>query len=293
MSQARKFWLVTSLALATLALVVLAAGLPRLAMTSGRPVNLQALVEFIYFVNQSLSLQNLLVGLLVFFLLVALLMALLSSRRRQQTERKRWSWLAVIQLGLVLGALYLLRRYRPQGQTDLLDLILRSGQPPEAPTIAEPILQQPQAPDWLSFAISLGMVVVISLAIWWVYRRTRRKPSTLDMLSREAQHTLRELESGGDFRDAILRCYADMCRVVNNQHGIRRDQALTPREFEDQLRQSGLPREPVSELTRLFEGVRYGDRHSSPPEESRALACLEAIASASRSVSRSASRRPA
>ena len=55
---------------------------------------------------------------------------------------------------------------------------------------------------------------------------------------------------------------------------------MTPREFEVYLTQNGMPREPVQQLTRLFELVRYGAVTAAPADEQHAVASLTAIVEA-------------
>ena len=54
-----------------------------------------------------------------------------------------------------------------------------------------------------------------------------------------------------------------MSRVLHQQRGIRRHQAMTPREFVVYLEEVGLPTEAVMRLTELFEQVRYGAKSLS------------------------------
>ena len=72
---------------------------------------------------------------------------------------------------------------------------------------------------------------------------------------------------------------------MRTARGIRRQEAVTPSEFEKQLEDAGLPREPVADLTRLFEEVRYGSKILGEWEGRRAIACLTAIADACRNLS--------
>ena len=87
-------------------------------------------------------------------------------------------------------------------------------------------------------------------------------------------------QAGGDLRDAVLRCYRDMSRVLGERQGLARAQSATPREFEAQLAAAGLRDEHIRRLTRLFERVRYGARRADAGEEREALACLTAIVQA-------------
>jgi hypothetical protein len=76
-----------------------------------------------------------------------------------------------------------------------------------------------------------------------------------------------------------------MSHVLSESRGINRSEVMTPREFENYLAAMGLPQEPISGLTRLFEEVRYGTKESGPLEEERALASLTAIVEACERVS--------
>ncbi|HWQ12371.1 MAG TPA: DUF4129 domain-containing protein, partial [Roseiflexaceae bacterium] len=107
-----------------------------------------------------------------------------------------------------------------------------------------------------------------------------RPQSALAQLAREAGAALAGLEAGADLRNTVLRCYAEMSRVLEARRGIQRDKTTTPREFEARLAAAGLRDEHIRRLTRLFERVRYGPRAPGPREEREALACLRAIVEA-------------
>ncbi len=78
----------------------------------------------------------------------------------------------------------------------------------------------------------------------------------------------------------VVRCYHEMGQVVMRERGIIRNIDMTPREFENALRKSSLPSEPLFQLTRLFEEIRYGNRASSELEKKDAIRCLTAIINA-------------
>lgn len=146
--------------------------------------------------------------------------------------------------------------------------------PPEATFVTDP-------PNWLSFVMAIVLLSLLVGAAWFVWQRLRRPAgSTAELLALEARETLEALRSGEDLRDAVLRCYFDMIQVLRRQRGLVRDQAVTPREFEEQLESTGLPLEYVRRLTRLFEGVRYGAKPPGEREEEEAIACLQAIVDA-------------
>lgn len=74
-----------------------------------------------------------------------------------------------------------------------------------------------------------------------------------------------------------MECYLKMNQVLQEQQGIERQKAMTPREFERHLTAVGLTNEHIRQLTRLFESVRYGANAPGQQEEQEALACLSAI----------------
>ncbi len=139
-------------------------------------------------------------------------------------------------------------------------------------------------PEWLVLLVSLLFLGGLSLGIFLLWRALRPAPQTepLPRLAEEAESALRELRAGGDLRDVVLRCYREMARVLQEERGLRRPRAMTPREFERRLREAGLAERPVSRLTRLFERVRYGGHRPDAREEREAQECLEEIAAACR-----------
>ena len=52
---------------------------------------------------------------------------------------------------------------------------------------------------------------------------------------------------------------------------------MTPREFESSLIKMVMPEEPVRQLTRLFEAVRYGAKRLDQSAEQQAVSSLESI----------------
>jgi len=133
-------------------------------------------------------------------------------------------------------------------------------------------------PQWFVLIISVGLITLLLGLIWFFGRRfPRLAESPLEQLALEAHYALEELRAGSDLKDTIKRCYREMSRILSEQQGLQRPQAMTPREFEQYLSQSGLRDEHIRQLTRLFEGARYGAKAPAEREEHEAIACLTAI----------------
>jgi len=190
----------------------------------------------------------------------------------------------VIALVVIIILLSLLSRTVQQPQD-------KKEQPPPfvesrvTPSPAGPLAQfTAHVPPWLDVAAAPTLAFVISGAtaviLWWVWRRAEpASRDTLDRVVQQAQEAIDALRAGEAFEDVIIRSYVQLSYVVQTERAIRRDKAMTPYEFEQLLIQRGFPAQPVRDLTRLFEQVRYGHRTTVDVEQRRAIDSLEAIVS--------------
>jgi hypothetical protein len=140
--------------------------------------------------------------------------------------------------------------------------------------------EPPPILDWLvtAAAIVLALVAVGLLGlIIWGFSLRRKQDSLPELISQQAQDALDALEAGGDFRDVVIRCYAQMSRVLQQERGLERQTDMTPHEFELVLRRMGFPDEPVQNLTHLFEETRYGSQQPGERGVETAVSSLRAI----------------
>ncbi len=146
-----------------------------------------------------------------------------------------------------------------------------------------PVFEPPPISSTLSYVISFAFALILLAALWSLYRGWKRYVAltnpgkSLDEIARIARSSLNDLTSGRDSSDVIINCYLRMSDVVASRRRLQREMAMTPREFAARLEQAGLPAEAVTQLTRLFEGVRYGDRKSAPKDVNEAVRCLQTI----------------
>jgi uncharacterized membrane protein YhaH (DUF805 family) len=232
-----------------------------------------------------------------------------------------YAYLALFFLGLVLmPILFVLAMRSPHARKELLKRILalawiitillvarmcsdESEQIDEEPIRAQPTAEaaplaledapplRPEAigepPLWAVWAATLALGILLAgglvAGVWIIWRRLH-PPTPLEQLAQEAQHALDSLLDGADLRDTVMRCYLAMSRTLKRHKGIRRDEDMTPREFERSLAETGLPGEQVHQLTRLFEAARYGARAPSAGDARQAIHCLTAIVEACRSA---------
>jgi hypothetical protein len=145
----------------------------------------------------------------------------------------------------------------------------------------------PATPDWIrepsaaiAFGLTLLLLTVIIGAAWFLWRKMRPQP--LDLLAREAQTTITDLQMGRDFKNSIIECYANMCRVLYQERKLIRAQGMTPREFSVRLERFGVVGPQAHRLTRLFEKVRYGRHEPTDQDKADAIACLETIVQAAK-----------
>jgi hypothetical protein len=145
---------------------------------------------------------------------------------------------------------------------------------------------QTKASPWLDVGICLGLALVLAVLItilaWGIYRASREAAGDATArLADEAQDALDALLAGGNIRDTVIRCYIQMTQVLAKERNVRREEAMTPREFQEiLLTKLKLPETPVRRLTNLFEAVRYGDYRPGKREEMEAIDSLTAIAAA-------------
>jgi hypothetical protein len=145
-----------------------------------------------------------------------------------------------------------------------------------------PVFEPPQVSPAFSYLISFLFALVWLAVLWGLYRGWKKyqllntkKP--LDEIAKIARSSLDDLSSGRNSSDVIINCYLRMSDVVSSRRQLQREVAMTPHEFALRLEQAGLPGDAVTRLTRLFEGVRYGDRKSGPRDVNDAVSCLKTI----------------
>jgi len=187
----------------------------------------------------------------------------------------------VIALAVIVVLLSLLsgRARSPEDQETLLPAPFESS--------ASSVLAGPPAeftadvPSWVDALTAPALAVLISGAavavLWWAWSRAEVPRDTLDHIAEQAQATIDALQSGEAFDDVIIRCYVQLTRVIQQARAIQREKAMTPCEFEQSLIQRGFPAQPVRDLTRLFERVRYGRQPAGEAEERLAIDSLEAV----------------
>jgi len=279
-------------ALATVALLLLAAGLNGLELQPGRPFAGRLTTEEDGSGPAPARAPIPDTALLVVGLILALFAPLAIVYLLVKGDRRR-RMLYALSLLLGLVGLYLAGRVRPAQElvlppTEVAGEILLDDSMLAAPgaPVVELEVRPPAWLAWLAAALLALLAAAIVLATaWLVWVRARPAPDPLPRIAEEAQAALADLDAGAGVRDAVMRCYLEMSRVLEQERGLARDEAMTPREFEAALQNVGLPREAVANLTRLFEAVRYGAARTGRREEEQARACLSAIVAACRSAS--------
>lgn len=152
--------------------------------------------------------------------------------------------------------------------------------PAPTPSIIQEAPQE--TPSWFATIFNIAITLILVTAVAFAIRQVwpRQIDYSFMELSRDAEQALADITSGGDFNNAILRCYHDMSHTINEFRGVNRSHATTPREFEETLIRLGLPEEPVITLTRLFETVRYSANEMPPEAEEEAINSLTAVIAA-------------
>jgi len=130
--------------------------------------------------------------------------------------------------------------------------------------------------------ILLGSAVALILLTFY-YLSTMRRRNRMGKIEKEevseiVRRTMEELWTGNDPRSSIIRCYGDMCSLLEKRPAIVDSPALTPREFLDEAEERiPVSKEGLEELTFLFEEARYSPHELSEEMVERAKTALESI----------------
>ena len=224
------------------------------------------------------SLQSQVIVLMAFFILLALITVLLSPEGRKRMFR------FLFRMAFTLWALYFLFNRYP-GIFDFMNPTAEGpGQRPvemdAGSSIPPPVFTPPKETPMLNYVISLLIVLGAIFLTWKIYRAWQalnQRPGSLQDIARIARTTLRELSDGRETTDVIMNCYFRMSDAVSDRKNLQRGSSMTPSEFASRLEEAGLPGDAVRRLTRLFEGVRYGERKAGPKDVNEAVACLTTI----------------
>jgi hypothetical protein len=271
----------TFLLLAMIAAAMIAATMPQLELKPGVPLpkqrdtseRLPAEDPLIV----SISERTYLMSILVAAAIVVSLVIVGSYRLWKEVSWKRVSWLALviaILTPVLLGMLFSLIRIHITSDPLEPEIL-----PPELTRDGPPLGPLPTSLVWL---VWIGLVGAVGFFGISAISRAARQTRANDLVELEAEQALRALETGLELKNVIVRCYQQMSLALQKEQGIELEETMTAREFERLLTACGVPYAPVHQLTRLFEGARYGLRPSTPSDEQLAFDCLSAIVQHSR-----------
>jgi hypothetical protein len=279
-----KRWVLLISTLAVGALTVLAIGLRDVSFREAQPFGpreadaIQAQPNLGEILSE-VSVQSQILLWVSLFLLVVLIAVLLSREMRKRFIR------LFIRMAFTYWALYFFfTRYGDRIASFGRALNFAGDNQPVngAGALPPPVFEPPQETAWISYLVSLLLILLIAFLAWrfsrfWKKYARRAGSNSLEEIAKIARSSLRELSSGRESTDVIMNCYFRMSDVVADKRKLQRSAAMTPAEFAVRLEHAGLPGEAVKGLTRLFESVRYGGHRSGPREANEAVACLTTI----------------
>jgi len=280
-----KTWVLLVSILALGALTVLSVSLKNISFNAPQPIGREDAAPFDVSpvaVDESLgevSLRSQIALWLVLTVLIALIAILLSPEGRKRMFR------IFIRVAITYWALYYLLKSHPEILSVFnldFNTASSSGGAGDLAEIPPPVFTPPKEILFVSYAVSVLIVLTIAYLGWRLYRTWKElnpasQTKPLSEIARVARSSLRDLSSGRDSTDVIMNCYFRMSDVVGDKKSMRRGLSMTPAEFATRLESSGLPGDAVRRLTRLFEGVRYGLQKTGPKEINEAVACLTTI----------------
>lgn len=276
----KRFWFILFSAVAITAVVILASGLRSLDLSyeGGQLPQLPQSEEREELPPPSTRGFELVFRVLlmaaVALLPFAIILYLFSPQARRRLLRD------LIALLIVLLPLYLLWRGQPETLESIGDFEVLQAPSEELPP-APDVTLAPQPQQWLSLVVTIGIALLVAGLLvglgWMIWRRRQRPSPSLDRLAQGAQDAIDAIEEGADLKDTITRCYFEMMQALREHRGIKRQRAMTPREFEVELENLGVPTTQVRRLTRLFEAVRYGEKHLGAEEERQAIVSLTSV----------------
>lgn len=128
----------------------------------------------------------------------------------------------------------------------------------------------------------LGLALIV-LILGYLIKRTKSSSDGGEQMRQTVDETSDHViasaagdaadELADDTENGVYRAWARMAEVLDVEH----PDTSTPREFADAALAAGLNPEDVSELTELFEEVRYGTTDVTPAQEDRAREALRRI----------------
>ncbi|MBC8504176.1 MAG: DUF4129 domain-containing protein [Anaerolineales bacterium] len=162
----------------------------------------------------------------------------------------------------------------PEGQVPSFPGEIPKNPTPSPDYVVTPLGEPPQILiQFVIVGLILAMVMLVAYTLW----QWQSAPKSTEQLLKEAESAANALQSGADLKNVVLRCYIQMSQILQEEQGIRRQDHMTPKEFEVSLKQKGFPDTPVRLLTQLFEKVRYSQQFIDDQDEKLAMESLNAI----------------
>lgn len=129
---------------------------------------------------------------------------------------------------------------------------------------------------WLIFGFVLAVAVLGGVGLLYSSEdsdslldeeETGEEEEDVSGVGRVAGEAADRIESNADVSNAVFRAWRDMTEHLH----VDQPKTSTPGEFRDTAIDAGMAEEDITELTELFEDVRYGGREASEEREERAL----------------------
>lgn len=202
---------------------------------------------------------------------------------------KEFTWRIIISCLIILGLFGLFQLIEPLTENNEEDLINNGGpwQPPWGqPWEPDPNGEPTDPPDelaelpwWSSYIIAAMLATLLVWLIWRLIRKISQKyeatPPDKELREAAIQAT-DELRAGLPAEEVVIRCWTKMAEILTKRTPKENEPAVTPRELAQILAKWGMRDQAITELTQLFEEVRYGAK-ADASRRNRALAALTTI----------------